>query len=194
MSKEEELGPVISVAKEPRKIRKKLGRPFGTTLEGCRKKSIMQALSVEVRLEILSKIATDNTVRPSERISAIKLITEILADKNIAPPSNASEEVKKYVLEFANHINNKDNKIIDENKEQVNKVKEELKNDINKIKDINEDLKTSETIKELKDIADNRGMSLSLYSTHIINEVESFEDLKNKDKFIAEDSLDDEDF
>ena len=79
--------------------------------------------------------------------------------------------------------------IIDENKEQVNKVKEELKDDANKIKDINKELNTSETIKELKDIADNRGMSLSLYSTAIINEVDKVED-----KFNAEECPDDEDF
>ena len=194
MSKDEELGPVISVAALPRKIRKKLGRPFGASKVNVKHREVLEVLSVESRLRILAEIANNNdgVAKPAERINAIKLITDILNDK--VQIKTEDEVDKKYVLEFANHINNKDNKIINENKEQVNKVKEELKDDANKIKDINKELNTSETIKELKDIADNRGLSLSLYSTAIINEVDSIEELKNKDKFIAEDSLDDEDF
>jgi hypothetical protein len=195
MSKNEELGPVISVAKLPRKIRKKLGRPFGASKVNVKHREILNVLSVETRLSILAEIALnkDGLSKPAERINSIKLITDILNDK--VQLETDDETSKKYVLEFANHINSKDNKIIDENKEQVNKVKEELKDDANKIKDINKELNSSETIKELKDIADNRGMSLSLYSTHVINEVDKVQKAEEiDDKFIAEDSLDDEDF
>jgi hypothetical protein len=194
---DKDTGPVISIAREPRKIRKKLGRPFGASSKNIKHKQVLDVLSVESRLRILAEIANNNdgTARPAERINAVKLITDILNDKVQIKTDNEAD--KKYILEFANHVNNKDNKIIDENKEQVDKLKEELKDDSKKIEAINKNLNAAEVIEELKDIADNRGMSLNLYSTSVINEVDTIED-KNRDKFVAEecpeDILDDEDF
>lgn len=184
MDKQEEL-PIIAIAKEPRKIRRKLGRPFGASKKNVKHREVLSALSVESRLSILADIALNKNglSKPAEIINAIKLITDILQDKVKIVEEN--DDSKKLILEFANHINNKDNKIIDGNKEQVNKIQEELKDDINKAKEIKEELKEEEAVKELKDIADNRGMSLNLYSTHVIKEV---------DKFDSDDTLDDEGF
>lgn len=71
--------PAITPVKKPR------GRPKGST-----KKT---GLSFEKRMAVLQKIALDNMAKDSDRLAAIKLITDLLSDKvKITDDNNISSE------------------------------------------------------------------------------------------------------
>lgn len=81
------------------------GRPKGSP----NKKSIIRdevlefvcECSLRDRLKILSQIAKDNNGKNSDRITAIKLITEILGEKK--QPEDNSKNASKYRIELDEH-------------------------------------------------------------------------------------------
>ena len=177
-------------ADKPRKIKKVLGRPVGTNKRHMSNRKILQLLSVKERLRILAEIAQLPYTHPRDKIAAIKIITDILQDR--VPVQVDNEQDKRLIIQFAEHLNTRDNKILKNNKEELVETTKEVKNstetakevvdehkyrfdnteDLNKI---NEEQKeqNKEYLKDAKEVSDT--LTLSLF--------------KNK----AEDFLDDED-
>lgn len=181
----------IKYADQPRKITKQLGRPKGSTTKVIKKREFLKVLSVEERLKILAAIAQDSQTRASERINAIKLITEILNDK--VPEQvieDNDERTKKIILEFANHIKNEDNKIINGNKEQQEQIRKEVnhKEEVKELRSINKEVEAKGILSDIKNENGEDKIKLNFYTNR-----EILDKVEDKDgKFL--DALEDEGF
>jgi gas vesicle protein len=164
-------------AKRPRKITRVLGRPVGTNKKHMSNRKVLQLLSVKERLRILAEIAQLPDTHPRDKIAAIKIITDILQDR--VPVQVDNDQDKRLIIQFAEHLNNRDNKIFKNNKDELKDTTKEVKDstetpkdvldehkyrfdnaeDLNKITEEQKD-KNKEYIKAAKEVSDTLTLSL----------------------------------
>jgi len=137
------------------------GRPKGTVLAG--------SLTVESRLKILAKIATNKNEKSTDRLSAVKLITEILNDKV------RLEEVNGIAI---TQIAFDDKQNIKKPTENTENIHQDIKNNPDIITPITQDNSSSNIITDIIqpiEVADNKQVTEELTFDFKIEEDKSNE-------------------